>query len=462
MFPDRRVHNMKQTPSQQIPWHEPSRDIPVAHEAEVLVVGGGPAGVAAAISAARAGAKTLLVETAGYLGGMWTLGLQTHATCFHDGKRVIVGGIPREIIDRLHAQGDAEDPVAKLAAGSRSFYAAFDPEAMKSVLDELVTGAGARLLLHTQCVGAMVEAGAVRGILTESKSGRQAIRAGVTVDCSGDADVAFFAGAPTLQGREGDAKCQPVTLTFMLSGVDFPKAVHWAEANPQERAAREKRARELGELSSPARVALGVPSVTPGVTYHNVTRVLDVDCTRAEDLTRAEIEGRRQVREIVAFYRANIPGFEDCRLAAVAPSIGLRESRRIVGEYELTGEDVTSARKFPDGIACQNYYIDIHNPEGGGLEGRSSTTLRPPDGASYEIPYRCLVPREREQLLVAGRCLSATREALGSARVTVCCAEMGQAAGFAAAWAVRDGMTVRAVDGTSLKKSLLELGVWVP
>jgi 2-polyprenyl-6-methoxyphenol hydroxylase-like FAD-dependent oxidoreductase len=452
---------MSKKPSPKTGWSEPAREVPVAHEVDVLVVGGGPAGVGAALAAARAGAQTLLVEAAGYLGGMWTLGMQTHATCFHDGKKVIVGGIPREIIDRLHAEGMAEDPVAKLASGSRSFYAAFDPEAMKCVLDDLLLGSGAQLLFHTQCVGARVEKGAVAGIVTESKSGRQAIRAKVTVDCTGDADVAFLAGAPTLRGREGDARSQPVTLTFMLANADLPRAGRWVEENPGEREAREKRARERGELSSPNRVALGALSVTPGVTYHNVTRVLDVDCTRAEDLTRAEVVGRKQVREIVAWYRKNIPGFENCRLAAIAPSLGLRESRRIVGEYTLTAEDVLSAREFPDGIARQNYYIDVHSPDGAGLEGCSSGTLRPPLGSSYEVPYRCLVPKERDALLVAGRCISATREALGSARVTVCCAEMGQAAGLAAAQAARDGVPPRAIDGAALKKKLLAMGAWV-
>ena len=433
----------------------------MGHETDVLVVGAGPAGVAAAIAAARAGARTILVESAGFFGGMWTLGMQTHATCFHDGEKVIVGGIAREIINRLVAVGAAQDPDEKLRSNPQSWYAAFDPEVMKCVLDDMVLEAGVRPLLHTTCVEALVESGRVVGIITESKSGRQAIRACVTIDCSGDADVAFYAGASTVRGRASDGKCQPVTMTFMLAGANFDKMGRWADAHPEERERLDCEAHERGELSLPNRVALGALSVTPGVSYHNVTRVLDIDITRAEDLTRAEIEGRRQVLEVVRYYRAHIPGFENVRLLAMAPSIGLRESRRIVGEYTLTAEDVLSSRSFPDGIARQNYYIDVHNPDGAGLEGPVGQKQRPAPGTAYEIPYRCLLPVDREQLLVAGRCISGTREALGSARVTVCCAQMGQAAGLASAWAVRDGTPVRAVDGAELKTALARSGAWV-
>jgi len=442
-------------------WTEPRRETVVACDVDVLVAGGGPAGVAAAISAARTGARTCLVETAGCFGGMWTIGMQTHATCFHDGKRVIVGGIAREIVNRLGALGAAEDPDQKVRARPVQFWLAFDPEMMKIVLDDMLHEAGVLPLLHTHCVGAMVDKGRVTGVITESKSGRQAIRAGVTVDCTGDADIAFHAGAPTAKGRGSDGKCQPATLTFILAGVDYDRARLWAESSPGERELREQEARRRGELTTPQRISLGAPSMAPGVTYHNVTRILDVDATNAADLTRAEMEGRRQVMELVRYYRRFIPGFERCRLAGLAPSIGLRESRRIVGEYTLTASDVISARSFSDGIARHNYYIDVHSPDGFGLEGDAGPDQRPPPGSAHEVPYRCLLPLERDQLLVAGRCISADRQALGSVRTTVCCVELGQAAGVAAAWSVRDGTTVRAIDGAALKEQLTRLGAWV-
>ena len=426
-------------------WREPARDLPVVRDVDVLVAGGGPAGVAAAIAAARGGAKTLLVEAAGMFGGMWTLGMQLHATCFHDKQQVIVGGIPREIIRRLEAEGAAENPEEKVRANPGCYWVGFDPEMMKCILDDMITGAGVEPLLHTICVGAVVEEQAVRGVIVESKSGRAVLRAKVVIDCTGDADIAFFAGAPTLKGRE-DGRCQPVTTTFVLGGVDRERMVQFRQADPGALKELEREARARGELTLPKSISyLGAPTLWPGISYHNVTRVLDVDCTRAEDLTRAEIEGRRQVREVVAFYRRYIPGFEDCRLLAIAPGIGLRESRRIVGEYTLTAEDVVEARKFPDAVARHHYYIDVHNPLGDGLEGGDTGRRCPPAGSHYEIPYRCLVPREVEQLLVAGRCISATRDALGSLRTTVCCAQLGEAAGAAAASAVRQGIPARKV-----------------
>jgi 2-polyprenyl-6-methoxyphenol hydroxylase-like FAD-dependent oxidoreductase len=442
-------------PSAAQVYREPARDVPVIRDVDVLVVGGGPAGVPAAVAAAREGARTLLVESGGALGGTWTLAMQTHATYFNDGRRVIAGGIAAEIVSRLHALAAAEDPAEKLRAKPGGFWVCFDHEAMKGVLDDMVIESGAEMLLHTTCTGVMLDGDAVAGVVTESKSGRQAVRARVTVDCTGDADVVHFAGAPTLKGREHDGRCQPVTVTFLLADVDFDRAVAFCVEDRDRWRALEAEARRRGELTIPSEMRVGAPTLWPGVTYHNQTRILHVDSTSAEDLTRAEIEGRRQVREAVAFYRRHVPGFERCRLMATGSRVGLRESRRIQGEYTLTADDVLSARRFPDAVARHAYYIDVHNPDGFGLEGRSGPDLRPPDGRFYEVPYGCLLPRGREQILAAGRCISADREALGSARTTVCCAQLGQAAGLAAALAARSGVTARHVNGADLSRRLL-------
>ena len=423
---------------------------------DVVVVGGGPAGVCAAISAARNGARTTLVERGPAFGGAWTLAMQAHATCFHDGEKVVVGGLAREIIGRLGAMGAAESPEEKLRAAKPAFWVAFDHERMKCLLDDMTLGAGVEPLLHSLCTGVLLDGRRAAGVVLHSKSGETRLRARVVIDCSGDADAAFYSGAATVKGRDADGLCQPATTTFLLANVDHAKARRWRADAPEALAELVRAARERGEISTPSAVGLGVPHVWPGVTYHNVTRVLRVDATNARDLTRAEMGGRRQARELAEFYQRRIPGFERSQLIAIAGQAGLRESRRIRGEYVLTEDDVLSGRRFPDAVARHAYYVDVHNPDGAGLEGASSPGRRPPKGCFYEVPYRCLLPEGVEQMLVAGRCISATREALGSARTTVCCAQLGEAAGLAAAWAAREGGFVRQVNGERLRARLFE------
>ena len=302
-------------------FHEPARDIPVAKEVDVLVVGAGPAGIGAAVRAAREGAQTLLVESQGMLGGTWTSSMQVHATCFFSGGRVIVGGLVREIIGRLARDGHAEDPERKIQEYPTSSAVHFEPEWMKGCLDDVVVESGAELLLHAFCAGAIVDAGGVGGIVIESKSGRQAIRAAVTIDCTGDADVAHAAGVPTRRGRESDGQCQPVNTTCLLSQVDRERSVAWVEANRGLLRKLSDQAHAAGELDRCFTIGrLGARTCYPDVTYHNIGHVFDIDCTRAEDLTRAELEGRRQVRQIYQFFRKYVPGYERCRLAAVAPT----------------------------------------------------------------------------------------------------------------------------------------------
>ena len=437
-------------------FHEPARDIPVAKEVDVLVVGAGPAGIGAAVRAAREGAQTLLVESQGMLGGTWTSSMQVHATCFFSGGRVIVGGLVREIIDRLARDGHAEDPERKIQEYPTSSAVHFEPEWMKGCLDDVVVESGAELLLHAFCAGAIVDAGGVGGIVVESKSGRQAIRAAVTIDCTGDADVAHAAGVPTRRGRESDGQCQPVNTTCLLSQVDRERSVAWVEANRGLLRKLSEQAQAAGELDRSFAIGrLGARTCYPDVTYHNIGHVFNIDCTRAEDLTRAELEGRRQVRQIYQFFRQYVPGYEHCRLAAVAPTVGRRESRRIVGVATLTRDDVVAGRKFEDGVARHNYYVDVHSADPLLPEPGMDNADRPAPGDYYEVPYGCLVPQTVDRLLVAGRCISADRAALGSARTTVCCMALGEAAGLAATLAVRERRRVRDVDGAALKQALL-------
>lgn len=444
-------------------YRESDRDIPICADVDVLVVGAGPAGMGAAIAAARAGAKTLLIDMNGMLGGTWTKGLQNHVTSFHNGNDVVIRGLPMEIFKRLHKIGWAEDPEKKHVGKNRpAWWSAFDPEGLKYILDCMTVEAGVDLLLHTFCVGAIVEKNRVKGVIIENKSGRQAITARSTVDCTGDADVAYLAGAETLKGRAEDGLMQPVTTTFFMAYVDIDRAIAHCEKNPGRHKEYTKEAKARGELNVPREIInIGAPTVFPGITYHNVTRIIKVDATNARDLTRAELEGRRQVQEIVAFYRKYVPGFEKSVLVTTSPSVGIRETRRIKGEYTLTREDVLESREFHDAVVCHAYYIDVHNPAGPGLEHGSGPDVRPPRGSYYQIPYRTLVPQKVDGLLVAGRCISADRHALGSLRVTACCMALGQAAGIAAAMCKNQEGALRRLNVAGLRKELLKASVFL-
>lgn len=431
------------------------------YDVDVLVVGGGAAGVGAAIAAARGGARTMLLESAGMFGGTWTMGLQNHVTSFHDHGKIVIRGIPLEIMKRLHAAGDGEDPEIKFRESFKNWWVCFDTEGLKYLLDVMIAEAGVIPLLHTFATGAVVKDGRICGVSVVSKSGSQTISAKVVIDCTGDADIAHYAGAETAKGR-ADGKMQPVTTTFFMIGADQAAVYKSATDNRAEIDRLEDEARKHGELSGHMRISYcGTPTSIPGMTYHNTTRILNVDATSAEDLTRAEIEGRRQVREIVRFYRKNVPGYENARLLMTSASVGLRETRRIKGFYTLTKEDVLSGAKFEDAVVCHAYYIDIHNPDGMGLEKGSDYKAYPKDGTYYQIPYRCMVPEKVENLLVAGRCISATREALGSSRTTACCMALGQAAGTAAAIAVASSVGTSRITSDVLKKQFLKDDVFL-
>jgi glycine/D-amino acid oxidase-like deaminating enzyme len=440
---------------------------------DVLVVGGGNAGCAAAIAAARAGAATLLVERYGFLGGTATASMVGPWMTFHAGSDRIVGGIAEEIVERLAAMGgspghihDASDYVATITP--------FDPEIHKALLFEMMAEAGVDLLLHAYFLEAVRdEAGAVIGARFATVAGSREECGTVTIDATADAYVAASAGVEVQQG-DARGRVQPASLMFRLSHVDLAKTARYLREHPdQMRSSLAVDERTAGRLSAVAglyelwdaarrRGDVNVPRelvsffATPysdEVTV-NMTRVVDIDPLDPDDLTRAEVEARAQVMELFAFFKRDVPGFEGCRIAATATQIGIRESRRIVGLYTLTRDDVLSGRAFEDGIARSAYPIDIHNPSGTG-----TATQRLPPGAAYEIPYRCLVPAKVDGLLVAGRCISTTHEALASTRLTPTVMTLGQAAGTAAALAVRSGVQPRDIDAAELRARLVDAGV---
>jgi FAD dependent oxidoreductase len=439
---------------------------------DVLVVGGGNAGCAAAIAAARHGARTLLVERYGFLGGTATAAMVGPWMTFHSGSERIVGGIAQEIVERLMAKGaspghipDSSDYVATITP--------FDPEAHKALLFEMMREAGVALILHAYFVSALVEGDAVVGANFATIAGEREYRGGVVIDATADALVAASAGVPTQKGDER-GRVQPASLMLRVSHVDLSKLAAYVRTHPDqmrtslkahERTAAAltavaglqalwEQARQDGIVDIPRELVSFFISPYPDEVTVNMTRVVDVDPLDPADLTRAEVEARLQAMQLLEFFRRRVPGFEGARIAATGAQVGIRESRRIVGRYTLTRDDVLQARQFDDAIARSAYPIDIHNPSGSG-----TTTHRLAPGESYEIPFRTMLPVNREQLLVAGRCISTTHEALASTRLTPTVMTLGQAAGTAAALARKHRIRAGDVNASELRAQLIADGV---
>lgn len=407
---------------------------------DVVVVGGGPGGIAAAVGAARNGASVCLIERYGFLGGMATAGLvnpwmPTGST--PEGE--IVAGIYKEIREELRKREVARgrDDIH----GSRTF----DEEDLKVILDEMMKSAGVDVWFHTYFIDAKTARRRIKTVRVVNKSGELTIEGKFFIDATGDGDLSLRAGAATEQGRESDGRVQPMTLCFRMSGVDIDRVPPRDEINRTYATERGKR-----EWINPRDTVLKFPSVHPNVIHFNTTRVLG-NPVDARELSAAEMEARAQTQEMVAFLREHIAGFENAELSHTATQIGVRESRRVMGEYVLTVEDVLGAQKFTDGICRGAYCVDIHSPTGGDTDIRQ---LEP--GTSYEIPYRCLVPKGVMNLLVASRCISATHEAHGSLRVMPIIIGIGQAAGTAAAMCTASGVTPRRLSVRKLRKTLKE------
>lgn len=406
---------------------------------DVLVCGGGPGGICAAVSAARNGADTLLVERYGFLGGMATMALVFPFMTRFAGGEQIIDGVFQEIIERLDAKG---------GYGGSDRPHMFDPETLKSVADDICLESGARLLFHTTVDGAEVSNGLIERVTIHNKSGEQSIEASCYVDGTGDADLAYLSGVPCEKGRASDGLTQPMTLNFRMAGVDRSIMPDRETFNRLYLEARSQ-----GRIDCPRNDVLQFATMRADEVHFNTTRIIRADGTSAEDLTRAEIDSRRQVAQLVAWLVSDIPAFKNAFLQMTGAQIGIRESRRIVGEYVLTAEDLLSARKFDDCIARGSYPVDIHDPDGG-----DTVIKRLAPGESYDIPYRSLVPKGIDNLLIAGRPISSTHEAHSAIRVMPIAAAIGEAAGAAAALCVRDKTTPRALDANELRRVLLAQG----
>ena len=429
---------------------ELARDVPVAHDCDVCVVGGSCTGVFAAVAAARLGAKVALIELNGFFGGVATASLVNiwHSLKDRSGKRQIIAGLTTEVIDRLRSRDAVTGGYV------------LNTEVLKLELDKMVVEAQVRPFLHAMFVAPVVEDGRMTAAIIEDKSGRRAIRARQFVDASGDADVVARLGLEVYRREH----VQPPTMCCILRGLKAIEKAH-SGFNIHQVIFDEKYEQALRKgyaWSSQVPADCGCPdeASVPGADDHRMlagTRVFGVDCSDADQLTQAELGGRRQVDSICELLREHFLGGRGVPLVSLPPKIGIRETRHVRALHRLTVDELLTGKRFPDAIANGTYHIDVHSASGAGVKFRELNK----DAMFYQIPYASLVPRGAKNVLIAGRSIDADEQAFGAVRVMVNCNQMGQAAGAAAWLALDSGTDVDAVDVNRLRAALKNQGTIV-
>ncbi|MFZ7134423.1 MAG: FAD-dependent oxidoreductase [Eubacteriales bacterium] len=472
---------------------------------DVVVVGGGPAGIGAAIAASRAGCSTILVERYQYLGGMLTgslIGSWMAKWRSHKGRKSIVSpetnysnvqtikGIAQEMIDRLMKIGAAYGE-----PGKASMSVLGDPEIMKFVLDEMVLEAGVELMLDTNFCDLLLEGQLIKGVIVANKSGIHLIKSKIFIDASGDGDLAALAGIPYVKGRESDGRTMPVSLAFVLGNVNLERTIEYLKDKPGEldmgtyedakRLYHEgkpidllgfrellNRAHENGDfpLASGAKNPIPIFCIMPvlkdgkyikNMTLHIIDMAYNVDATDASQLTASYIAVRKRLVVLLSVIKKYIPGYENSFLVYSGSQLGVRESRRFIGEYFLTKDDLLASKKFDDAIASCGGTMNIHSEVGGTVREVSGGRVYDVIEEPFQIPYRCLISKKIDNLLIAGRCISIDRPALGSLRSTSVCMALGQAAGTGAAISVETGKNPRKIDIKRLRQDLLNQNVMI-
>ncbi|MDY5777745.1 MAG: FAD-dependent oxidoreductase [Bullifex sp.] len=443
---------------------------------DVVVVGGGIAGSLAAVAAARKGCSVIVIEETGQLGGSLTSSGTGPMMTFHAGEKQVIRGLGEELISRLREKGLSPGHTVD-STGYTYTVTPFDAEGMKRELELMILEAGGNILYHAVLCDVNVSEKLI-GITVLCCSQRIDIEGKVFIDATGDASLAMMAGVPVEVGRSSDGKNQPMTMNFRLSGVDIQLIRRLMDENvsifpflaPHEKGLERKAVRlscsgfqdimkrgiESGELDIDRDIVLFFEDNNPGEVIVNMTRISELSPVDPLEFSQAETEGRRQVWLMYSFLKNNIPGFRNSLLLSSGPRVGVRSSRRIRGVYSITARDMIDETKFDDGIACCGYPIDIHSADGAATD---STFLR--WGGYYSIPYRCLINDRVSNIMAAGRDVSSTFEANASLRVSPCCTALGQAAGTAAALAVKNSVSPLNVPIPELRRILSEDGAIV-
>jgi hypothetical protein len=449
---------------------------------DVIVMGGGPSGTMAGVAAARGGARTLVVEQYGFLGGSLTaMGVGPMMSFHNNVGEQVIEGLPQELIDRLIARGASPGHITDSTTYVTT-VTPFDSEYLKIELEEMLREVDADVLFHTQLGDVRLDDdGRIAEVVLCNKAGLTAYGARVFVDASGDGDLAARAGTPFIMGREQDAATQPMTMNLKVANVDVERVRQYVFANPDDfvfahgvdeglqRLRRTPRislagyrkaweaAKTRGEVDVPREHVLFFETATTGVVIVNTSRVQGLDATDPAQLSEAEMIGRRQCAQIFEFLRRWCPGFENAVRMDASPQIGVRESRHVQGLYTLTADDLARQRDFPDPVALGGYPIDIHSPE-----KAQTDSVHFERGTTYQIPMRSLLVAAPENLVIAGRCISATHEAMAAFRVTPIAMAIGQAAGTIAATAVRTRTAPARVDYAEVREQLLAHGAKLP
>ncbi len=441
---------------------------------DVIVVGGGPSGCHAALAAARGGAKTLLIEEFGFLGGALTaMGVGPMMSFHNSAAEQVVFGTPQEMVERLMAIGASTGHIFD-TTGYCSTVTPFDAEGLKLVLEQMLLEAGVELLYHTRLIYAERENTEIKSITIHNRSGLQELSAKIFIDATGDGELCARADLTYVLGRDADNKTQPLTMNLKVGGVNSVKlrayiTEHWDQFVDSERKVQGaeiltkssrvsmwgfydlwNKAKEQGEISIPRANILFFETATPGVYIFNTSRVLECNPTDASDITRAEIEGRKQCWELFAFLKRYVPGFEEATFIGTPVHVGIRESRHPKATYVMNADDILNGIPFEDRIALGGYPIDIHSPD-----GQQTDSIRIDDKGIYSIPARSTMISECDNILLAGRSIGADHHASAAIRVTPIAMAIGQGVGILAALAVKGDVAPRDVEYTALRDALL-------